>query len=162
MARKSWVLSEEFWSKAQPLIPPPRRVTTQEYLRKAGGGRKRADDRLILSGIFYVLRTGCQWNAVPRSFGTSSTIHRRFLEWADNGFFEALWRAGLAQYDEMQGLDWAWQIIDGCVTKAPLGGEATGPNPWDRGKKRGQAQPLGGWHWCPVSPRGNRRERTGH
>ena len=160
MARKSWMLSDAFWDQALPLIPPPRRDPRREYRRRPGGGRKRADDRRILSGIFYVLRTGCQWQAVPRQFGSPATIHRRFLEWTDGGFFEALWRTGLAQYDEMQGLQWQWQSIDGCVQKAPLGGEATGPNPWDRGKKRRQAQPTGGWHWSPISPRGQRRQRA--
>ncbi len=74
MARRSWVLSNEFWAKAERLIPPPRRDPHKSYLRKPGGGRKRANDRLILSGIFYVLRTGCQWNAVPGQFGASSTF----------------------------------------------------------------------------------------
>lgn len=160
MSRKSWVLSAAFWEQAKPLIPPPQRDPHREYCRRPGGGRKRADDRLILSGIFYVLRTGCHWQAVPPHFGSPATIHRRFLEWSDSGFFEALWRAGLAQYDEMQGLQWEWQCLDGSVHKAPLGGEATGPNPWDRGKKRGQAQPVSGWHWSPVSPRRHRRERA--
>lgn len=160
MFRKSWVLSDAFWRKAEPLIPPPGRDPHKAYVRRPGGGRKRADDRLILSGIFYVLRTGCHWQAVPRPFGSPATIHRRFQEWSDAGFFEALWRAGLAQYDEMHGLQWQWQSLDGSVHKAPLGGEATGPNPWDRGKKRGQAQPAGGRHWSPVSPRRVRRERA--
>jgi len=160
MFRKSWVLSDAFWQKAEPLIPPPQRDPQKAYVRKVGGGRKRADDRLILSGIFYVLRTGCQWQAVPQPFGSPATIHRRFLEWIDTGFFEALWRTGLAQYDEMHGLQWEWQCIDGSVHKAPLGGEATGPNPWDRGKKRSQTAPAGGWHWGPVSPRRVRSERA--
>jgi transposase len=160
MARKSWVLSDEFWAQAEPLIPAPQRDPRREYRRLSGGGRKRVNNRRILSGIFYVLRTGCQWNAVPGQFGSSSTIHRRFLEWIDAGFFAALWRAGLAAYAEMDGLQWGWQSIDGSVHKAPLGGEATGPNPWDRGKKRGQTAPAGGWHWGPLSPRRLRRERT--
>jgi transposase len=159
MFRKSWVLSDAFWEKAAPLIPPPQRDLQKIYLRRAGGGRKRADDRLILSGVFYVLRTGCQWQAVPRQFGSPATIHRRFLEWADHGFFEALWRAGLTAYEEMHGLQWEWQSIDGATTKAPLGGEATGPNPTDRGKKRGQTASVGGRVWAPVSPRGVRRQR---
>ena len=160
MARKSWVLSDEFWSQAEPLIPTRRRDPRVAYRRKSGGGRKRVDDRLILSGIFYVLRTGCQWNAVPGQFGSSSTIHRRFLEWIDAGFFEALWRAGLAAYAELDGLQWVWQCIDGSVHKAPLGGEATGPNPWDRGKKRRQTASSGRWHWGPLSPRRVRSERA--
>ncbi len=160
MSRKSWILSPAFWEQAKPLIPAPRRDPHTVYRRRPGGGRKRADDRRILAGIFYVLRTGCHWQAVPPRFGSPATIHRRFLEWSDTGFFEALWRAGLAQYDEMGGLQWEWQCLDGSVHKAPLGGEATGPNPWDRGKKRGQAQFVSGWYWSPVSPRRHRRERA--
>lgn len=161
MARKSWVLSDEFWVQAEPLIPAPRRDPHQEYLRKPGGGRKRVDNRRILSGVFYVLRTGCQWNAAPGQFGSSSTIHRRFLEWAEAGFFEALWRAGLAACAEMDGIQWERQCIDGAMTKAPLGGEATGPNPTDRGKKRRQAASDHGWRWAPVSRRRVRRQSAG-
>ena len=161
MARKSWQISDRFWEQAQRLIPPPQRDPDKTYTRQPGGGRKRVDDRQLLEGMFYVLRTGCQWQAVPREFGSPATIHRRFLEWVDQGFFEALWRAGLARYDELDGLDWEWQSLDGSVHKAPLGGEATGPNPWDRGKKRRQAAPAGGWHWGPLSPRRVRRECAG-
>jgi len=161
MARKSWVLSDEFWAQAEPLIPRRQRDPQQEYLRIPGGGRKRVDNRAILSGIFYVLRTGCHWNAVPGQFGSSSTIHRRFMEWAEAGFFEALWQAGLAAYAEMDGIQWERQCIDGAMTKAPLGGEATGPSPVDRGKKRRQAAPHHRWRWAPVSHRRVRRQSAG-
>jgi putative transposase len=45
-----------------------------------------------------------------------------------------MWRAGLTEYDELKGLEWKWQAADGAITKAPLGGEATGENPTDRAK----------------------------
>ena len=48
--------------------------------------------------------------------------------------FERMWAAGLMAYDETQGIDWGWLAMDGAITKAPLGGDATGPNPTDRGK----------------------------
>lgn len=159
MFRKSWVLSEAFWTQAAPLIPPPQRDPHKTYVRRSGGGRKRCDDRKILAGIFYVLRTGCQWQALPREFGSAATVHRRFMEWASRGFFEALWRAGLTAYEEMRGLQWQWQSIDGASLKAPLGGEATGPSPVDRGKKRRQTALAGGRHWSPVSRRRHRRQR---
>jgi putative transposase len=62
-----------------------------------------------------------------------------------------MWKAGLLEYDEAQGIEWAWQSVDGAMTKAPLGGGATGRNPTDRGKsgtKRslvvdGRGTPLG-------------------
>jgi transposase len=145
MAVKSWELSDELWSRLEPLIPPrPGRDPNKKYQRKPGGGRKPADPRKILEGILYVLRTGCQWNAVPRCYGGGSTIHRYFQQWARAGFFENAWKTALKEYDELKEIEWAWQSIDGAMTKAPLGGEATGPNPTDRGKKRNQAAPSGG------------------
>ena len=50
--------------------------------------------------MIYVLRTGIQWNALPREMGASSTVHDRYQEWERKGFFEELWRAGLLEYDE--------------------------------------------------------------
>lgn len=72
-----------------------------------------------------------------------STIHRYFQQWTRDGFFENAWKAGLMEYDELKGIEWEWQSIDGAMTKAPLGGEATGPNPTDRGKKRNQKASFG-------------------
>ncbi len=46
-----------------------------------------------------------------------------------------MWQAGLMEYDNKKGLEWEWQAIDGAMTKAPLGGDGTGANPTDRGKK---------------------------
>ena len=63
-----------------------------------------------------------QWNAIPERFGSSSSVHRYFLEWSRGGVFEAMWAAGLAEYDEMEGIGWAWQSMDGAMTKAPLAG----------------------------------------
>ncbi len=82
-----------------------------------------------------MLRTGCQWNALPKELCSSSTAHRRFQEWRALGLFEQLWEEGLMEYDALQGIEWEWQAVDGAITKAPFGGAATGPNPTDRGKK---------------------------
>jgi len=57
--------------------------------KKKKAGRPRMDDRKAMSAIFYVLRTGCQWNALPRSLGASSTVHDRFQEWRKAGVFQA-------------------------------------------------------------------------
>lgn len=92
-------------------------------------------DRQAFTAIMYVLRTGIQWNALPRELGASSTIHDRFQEWEQVGFFRALWQAGLQSYDERIGIQWEWQAIDGAMTKAPFGCVATGANPTDRGKR---------------------------
>lgn len=101
-----------------------------------GGGRPRRSDRDCADAIFFVLRTGCQWKALDATqFVPGSTAHDRFQEWVAAGFFLKLWQAGLLEYDFLKGIDWKWQSMDGTMTKAPLGGEKTGPNPTDRGKQ---------------------------
>jgi putative transposase len=92
------------------------------------------DDRAAFEAITYILRTGIQWNALPRELGASSTVHDRFQEWEQKGFFLKLWQAGLQEYDELEGIQWEWQAVDGAMTKAPLGKVATGANPTDHGK----------------------------
>ena len=87
-----------------------------------------------MEGILYVLRTGCQWKALPRHFGRPSTVHRWFQTWARAGVFAKFWQVGLQRYDDLAGIDWSWQSMDGATTKAPLGGKKTGRNPTDRGK----------------------------
>jgi transposase len=91
--------------------------------KKKKTGRPRMDDRKAMSAIFYVLRTGCQWNALPRSLGASSTVHDRFQEWRKEEVFKRMWIDGLSVYDENNRIDWKWQAMDGAITKAPLGGK---------------------------------------
>jgi transposase len=70
-------LPDEVWERVNSAIPPEP--------PKPRGGRPRMDDRTALDAIFYVMRTGCQWNALPRSLGASSTVHDRYQEWVEQG-----------------------------------------------------------------------------
>ncbi len=142
MARtRPWTISDELWAKVEPLVPVPEpRKAGKTYRRGPGGGRKPMPARQVFAAIVYVLRTGSQWNALPKELGNSSSVHRYFQAWERAGFFRRIWAAGLAQYDDMHGIAWEWQSIDGAVHKAPLALECVGSNPTDRGKKRPQAQ----------------------
>lgn len=124
---RPWEVSDALWKRVEPLIPV--RVS------HAKGGRPPEDNRKMFTAIVYVLRTGMQWNALPRERGASTTVYDRFRLWEKQGFFTQLWQSGLQEFDELVGLDWEWQSLDGVMTKAPLGGEATGPNPTDRAKR---------------------------
>lgn len=84
------------------------------------------DNRQALNAIFYVLRTGCHWKAIPRSLGASSTVHDRFSEWVQAGVFERLWEEGLNQYAHEVGIEWEWNAMDGAMVKAPLKGKSNG------------------------------------
>ena len=81
-------------------------------------------DRTCADAIFYVLRTGCQWHALDQTeLCAHSTAHDRFQTWVEAGVFLKLWKAGVAQFDELCGIEWEWLAMDGALTKAPLGGE---------------------------------------
>jgi putative transposase len=115
-------ISDALWVVLEPLVP--KRVNTHRF----GGGRPRVPDRRCADAIFYVLRTGCQWDALTQTdLCAKSTAHDRFQEWVEAGVFLKLWQVGVAQFDELQGIDWNWLSMDGAMTKAPLGGEKDGP-----------------------------------
>ena len=157
---KSWTVSDKLWRKIEPLLPAsPGRVAGHEYKRKVGGGRKPMPARQAFEAIVFVLRTGIQWKALPREFGSSSAVHARFQYWERSGFFLAIWQAGLAEYDGMEGIGWEWQSSDGAMVKAPLATECVGSNPTDRGKKWTQAQLTHRRAWRPA---GDRRLRSQH
>lgn len=117
-----WRMSDRFWLRCvAPLLP--------RYARGSRGGRPRADLRQVMNGIFYVLRTGCQWQALPREFGNGGTAHRYFQQWTQLGVFHRLWRQELLRYDRRRRIAWTWQSLDGSMTKAPLGGEKNRQKP---------------------------------
>ena len=157
---KAWIVSEALWAKIEPLVPVRHRIEGKQYQRKAGAGRKPMEARQIFAGIVYVLRTGCQWKALPREYGSASSVHKHFRRWQEAGFFLRIWQAGLAEYDGMQGIAWEWQSIDGAMGKAPLAQECVGPNPTDRGKKRAQTLTVGRRAWHPAVDRRQRRQRA--
>jgi transposase len=158
MKIKSWEVSDAFWEIVEPLIPQRQRSMNMKYKRKPGGGRKPLAPRQVFAAIVYVLRTGIQWKALPKEiFGSPSSIHAYFREWEQRGFFLDLWRRGLSEFDDMEGIAWKWQSIDGSMVKAPLARESVGPNPTDRGKKREQAAYPCGRAWHPAV---HRRDRS--
>ena len=130
-ASKFHQISDALWERIEPLLP--------NYKRSCNGGRPRLPRRDVVTGIFYVLRTGCQWKAMPSQFGSGSTIHAYFQEWVQAGIFEKLWREALAEYDCLQGIEWQWQSLDGAMTKAPLGGEKNREKPDRSRQTRSQA-----------------------
>ena len=155
---KSWTVSDALWDKLEPLVPKRRRPKGGSYQRKPGAGRKPMPARQVFSAIVYVLRTGCQWKALPREYGSASAVHAHFQRWQREGFFLKVWKAGLAEYDEMEGIAWRWQSVDGAMGKAPLAQQCVGPNPTDRGKKWAQAQPAGRRAWHPAVTRRQRSQ----
>jgi transposase len=128
-------ISDELWALMEPLLPK------HQNTHRFGGGRPRVPDRQCADAIFFVLRTGCQWNALSATgICPSSTAHDRFQAWVKDGFFLRFWQAGLAEYDAFNGIDWSWLSMDGAMSKAPLAGKKNRAQP--RGPRQARHQTL--------------------
>lgn len=138
-----WHIPDDLWNKIQPLLGQEK--------AKGTAGRPVVPFRLVLDGILYVLRTGCQWKAAPKEFGSGSTLHRRFQQWVKAGVFFKVWVMLLEEYEQLRGIKWRWQSLDSIMTKAPLGGQATGPNPTDRAKSGTKLHVLSDQRGAPLS-----------
>ncbi|HVV71044.1 MAG TPA: transposase, partial [Verrucomicrobiae bacterium] len=136
-ASKFHQVSDDLWERIELVLPV--------YKRSPKGGRPRLPVRNVVNGILYVLQTGCQWKAMPTQFGSGSAIHEYFQEWVELGVFEELWRLALTEYDDLKGIDWKWQSMDGAMTKSPLGGEKNREKP-DRPRQVG-SQTLDAHRW---------------
>jgi putative transposase len=86
------------------------------------GGRPRLANRRVFAGIVYRLRTGCQWKAMPRCFGSGSTCHSRFQTWREQGVFQRVFTRLLKLYDREHGIQWQWTCLDSASVKSPKGG----------------------------------------
>ena len=146
-----WRISDALWERILLLLPP-------SPPHPLGCHNPAANPRKAMDAIFFVLRTGAQWKSISAyGFMPGSTAHGWFQRWLGAGVFHKLWQLMLEEYDDAIGIDWSWLSLDGSIVKAPLGGEGTGSNPTDRGKKGNQAKPLGrrqrnstgsGSSWC--------------
>ena len=130
-----WRLPDALWAEMEPLLPPRPK-------HPLGCHNPRVPDRAAMDAIFFVLRTGCQWNALGATkLCSSSSAHRRFQEWVGAGVFEAFWRKGLLAYDGLLGIDWSWLALDGAMGKAPLGGGKNRAQ--SNGSRQARGQALG-------------------
>lgn len=124
-----FAVPKPLWKRIKHLFPQP--------AKKRKRGRPPVPDRWALNAIWYVLWTGCQWKALPRdSFGvSSSTAHVRLQAWQQGGVFAHIMTEMVKFYHKRRRIRWKWQAIDSKSCAAPLGGEGTGRNPTDRGKR---------------------------
>lgn len=110
------LLADELWERIASLLPPDR--------AKPKGGRPRISDRQTLTGILFVLRTGCPWEYLPQELGCGSgmTCWRRLRDWHTAGIWERIWRVLLDELGLVDNIDWSKVAIDSCSVRALLGG----------------------------------------
>ena len=121
-------------------------------------GHRRVDLRRVLNGIIFRLRTGCQWNRLPRPFGDDSTVHRHFPRWCSAASSHGSGPAG-RRLRALGGVDWPWQAADAVMGKARLGGDLGGPIP-PTAAPRGKSSSSGSAGRSPGGhDRGGQRSR---
>jgi putative transposase len=109
-----WKVSDELWEIIRPIL--------EELDPPAKTGRPRTGQREALDGIIHQMRTGGQWNRLPREFGDDSSVHRTMQRWIAKGVLERLWAVLVENCEELGGVDWQWQSADGAMGKARFGG----------------------------------------
>jgi putative transposase len=124
---KNFLMSRDQVSKAKEII------SWIGYYKQTG--RPPVDGEKVVQALYYLVRTGMQWKALPRCFGPASTIHAAFQRLSDLGFFDNFWITGLDEYNELVGLDLDRKVVDCTHIKSPVGTNAVGPSPVDRRKQ---------------------------
>ena len=116
-----WIVPDELWARIEPLLPVVSR-------RADHPGRRRLDDRKVLSGILFVLYTGIPWEFLPQElgFGSGMTCWRRLRDWHEAGVWQRLHESLLAELNAAGALDWSRAVIDGSHVRALKGGPKPG------------------------------------
>jgi len=107
-------LTDEEWAIIERLLPPQ------------GRGPKRKDDRQVLNGIFYILRTGAPWRDLPERYGPRTTVYNRYTRWGERGVWRDIFEA-LAQESED-----ALIFIDASIVKAHRAAAGSKKGSWKR------------------------------
>jgi transposase len=122
-------IPEPLWVQVAALLP------VRQVHHPLGCHRPRIPDRLVFDKLIQILVFGCGYRRIADHTCSATTLRRRRDEWLTAGVAEQLRLAVLAAYDRMHGLELEHLAVDGCITKAPCGGESAGPSPVDRRKQ---------------------------
>ena len=117
------LLPDELWERIRPLLPPEP--------PKPKGGRPRVSDRACLTGILFVLKTGCPWEYLPQELGCGCgmTCWRRLRDWQQDGVWQAIWEMLLNELGLAGEINLSWAVIDSCSVRAVFGGRKQGRIP---------------------------------
>lgn len=122
----NFLVQPNVWQAIEEILP--------KIKYKSKRGRKPIDIERAINGIFYLLRTGIHWKALPACFGSASAVYRTFTKLIQANFFKLLWTTELQKYFERNPKDFEVQALDCAHIKSPLGHEKTGKSPVDRRK----------------------------
>jgi transposase len=146
---------EPLWVQFAALLP------TRQVHHPLGCHRPRVPDRVVFDMLIQILVFGCGYRRIADRACSATTLRRRRDEWIILGLAERLRLAVLGAYDRLFGLELDHLTVDGCITKAPRGGQAAGPSPVDRRKQGLKRSTVTEAHGIPlgvVAAAANRRD----
>lgn len=100
-------LTDEQWNKLQPLLPAPKRT-----------GRPAKDDRRVINGILWILRTGAPWRDLPERYGKWGTVSSRFYRWRQIHLWDRLLAQVQQEVEALGQIDWQVHFVDGTIIRA--------------------------------------------
>ena len=124
-------LTDEQWRRIEPLLP-----------KRESRGRPWADNRQVLEGILWVLKTGARWRDLPDVYPSASTCWRRLQQWEEDDIWLNIWRAFLAELSERGRLDWSEAFADASFAPAKKGALAS--------EKPRRERERSGWWWSTA------------
>jgi transposase len=148
-------IQEPLWDQFTALLP------THHDSHPLGCHRPRIPDRVVFDKLLQILVFGCGYRRIADQTCSATTLRRRRDEWIALGVADQLHRLALAAYDRIHGLELEHLAVDGCITKAPCGGQVAGPSPVDRrkqGLKRSVATEAHGVPLTALPAPANRRD----
>lgn len=99
-------------------LPDPAWEAVEPHLPTYATGRPRKDDRRVLNGIFWILRTGAPWRDLPERYGAWQTVYSRFRRWQHAGVWDRILAALQDQLEEQDAVDWGLFAYDGTNVRA--------------------------------------------
>jgi transposase len=146
------LLPDPLWDLVEPFLPiPPRRPK---------GGRPRVSDRVCLTGILFVLRSGVPWQMLPQELGWGSgmTCWRLVRDWQQAGVWHLIHFALLDLLARQEQIDWSRAVVDSGSVRAVYAGDQTGPNPTDRAKRGSKRHLICDGQGVPLARPPDRRQ----
>jgi len=122
------IVTDELWSVVEPLIP--------KHKLSPKGGHPPVNDRVCLTGILYVLKTGIAWEDFPQEMGCCGmTLWNRLEAWRQAGVWKRLHKILLIQLRQADKIDWSRATVDSASVRAVRGGKKQDRIPWIAVKK---------------------------
>lgn len=112
---KRYELPDAAWDLIADIFSEPRR-----------NGRPRADDRLMLNGVLWVLCSGAAWRDMPERFGPWSTVYQRFCDWRNRGMFDQMLKRLHIKLNEQGLIDLETWMIDSTAVRATRASSGAG------------------------------------